>query len=289
MLKRIAIMCLFFLLIFPLNSFSKFVIGVSIPPQKFFLEKIGGKRVHVVVLLPPGANPTVYEPKPYQLKMLSKARLFFSMGVPFEVPWLKRLKREFPSILIVPIYELIKRKPMKTNYGIWDKKVVSGFPDPHVWLSPPLVRVMGITILNTLKKLDPEGSCFYIRNYQKFVEEVDQLDSQLTHLFLESKNRSFLVFHPSWGYFAETYGLKQIPLEMEGKSPSIKEMGFFVDFAKKKGLKTIFVQPQFSIRFAKTLAKLINGKIEFLDPLAESWRNNIFKSAVLIKRSLDGR
>ncbi len=283
---------LFFLLccifLAPNNVLSKrLIIGVSIPPQKYFVEKIGGDKVKTFVLLPSGANPVVYEPKPKQMYMLSQAKVFFSMGVPFESAWLKRFKREFPKLSIVKMYQMIKRRPVYKDYMFLNRKVVDRNPDPHIWLSPPLVRVMAITVLNTLISVDSKHRSSFIRNYKDFVEEIDELDKKILSLFLDVKKRCFLVFHPSWSYFAQTYGLKQIPLEIGGKSPTIKDMEFFIDFAKKNRLKTIFVQPQFSTRFAKTLADAIGGKIEFLDPLADNWKDNLLKSALLIKRSLD--
>jgi len=283
-----SIFCLFLLIILLANPLfaQKIIVGVSIPPQRYFVKKIGKNLVDVIVLLPPGANPVLYEPKPHQIKILSKAKLFFSIGVPFERPWLKRLKKEFPHLKIVPMYRSIKRRPMKKNYLFLRRKVINKNPDPHIWLSPPLVRVIAIDILTSLIQIEPEKESFFYKNYMDFVKEIWEVDLRILDLFKDVKKRAFLVFHPCWGYFALAYNLKQIPLEIGGKSPTIKDMTFFIDFAKRNGLKTIFVQPQFSSRFANMLAKVIDGKVEFIDPLAESWKENLIKSANLIRESL---
>ncbi len=284
-MKLILSLFLIILLTNPLYA-QKIVVGVSIPPQKYFVKKIGKDLVDVIVLLPAGANPVLYEPKPNQIKMLSKAKLFFSIGVPFEKPWIKRLKKEFPNLRIIPMYKSVKRRPMKKNYLFLRRKIINKNPDPHIWLSPPLVRLIAIDVLNGLIQAEPERKNFFYRNYVNFVKEIWEVDLNILDLFKNAKKRAFLVFHPSWGYFALAYNLKQIPLEIGGKSPTIKDMSFFIDFAKKNRLKTIFVQPQFSSRFAKILARSIGGKVEVIDPLAESWKENLIRSANLIRRSL---
>ena len=59
-------------------------VTVSILPQKYFVERIGGNHVNVNVMAGPGDEPHTYEPKPEQLKALSKAAAYFSIGVDFD-------------------------------------------------------------------------------------------------------------------------------------------------------------------------------------------------------------
>ncbi|MCK5723282.1 MAG: zinc ABC transporter substrate-binding protein, partial [Gammaproteobacteria bacterium] len=85
----------------------------------------------------------------------------------------------------------------------------------------------------------------------------------------------FMVFHPSWGYFADTYGLKQVAVEIEGKNPKPSQLKELIEHAKEQGIKIIFVQPQFSSKSAKLVAREIGGRVAVADPLAQDWSANL--------------
>jgi zinc transport system substrate-binding protein len=84
-----------------------------------------------------------------------------------------------------------------------------------------------------------------------------------------------MVFHPSWGTFAHTYGLKQVPIEVEGKSPKPAKLKELIQRARSSRIKVIFVQPQFSSKSAQQLSKAIGGRVAVVDPLAQDWANNL--------------
>ncbi len=158
--------------------------------------------------------------------------------------------------------------------------------DPHIWLSPPLVMLQSKNIRDGLIEADPAGKKIYETHYTAFIEELKNLDLELKKIFQTTgPNTEFMVYHPSWGYFAESYGLEQIPIELEGKKPSPKKLLKLIKDARKNNIKVIFVQPQFSEKSAETIADAIGGKVMFADPLAEDWENNLlqvgekFKSA----------
>ena len=108
---------------------------------------------------------------------------------------------------------------------------------------------------------------------------IDALDARLKRTLANRQGLGFMVFHPSWGYFAETYGLKQIPIEIEGKDPKPAQLKEIIDTAKKKEIKVVFVQPQFSTKSAKLVAGEIGGQVVFADPLAEDWYSNLAEVA----------
>jgi zinc transport system substrate-binding protein len=95
-----------------------------------------------------------------------------------------------------------------------------------------------------------------------------------------------MVFHPAWGYFAHTYGLQQVPVEIEGKNPKPAQIKELIEHARKNDIKAIFVQPQFSGRNAELIAREIDGQVVSADPLAEDWANNLRKVAQQIKVQL---
>jgi len=258
--------------------------AASILPQKYFIKKIGGDRVNVSVMVLPGANPATYEPKPRQMVNLARAEIYFAIGVPFEDNWLPKFAKTSPKMKIVFTQSGITKIPMKAGGHRHHEKPATGTKDPHVWLSPPLVMVQAKNILDALVKADPEGRIVYEANYKAFLEELKRLNMEIRRVLKTTdQNARFMVYHPSWGYFAQSYGLEQIPIELEGKKPSPRKLLQLIKDARKNGIKVIFVQPQFSEKSAETIADAIGGKVIFADPLAEDWANNLLRVAEKFK------
>lgn len=269
---------------------------VSIAPQAFFVQQIGKDRVDVRVLVNAGADPHTYEPKPQQMVALSKARLYFAVGIAFEKAKLEKITAMSPNLRVVYTDHGIMKLPMATHahhnrddqHGeSW--KVEKEPPgaagnhqdnrDPHIWLSPPLVMLQARSILTALQALDPAHHSFYENNYRAFILDIVDLDAELRRTFDGLKGSAFIVFHPSWGTFAHTYGLKQIPIEIEGKRPKPAQLKELIEHARKANIKVVFVQPQFSSKSAAQIAKAINGRVVAVDPLAEDWATNLRRTA----------
>ncbi len=259
---------------------------VSIPPVKYFVNKIAGDKAEVEVLLPPGRNPAVFEPTPLQVRKLRRASIYFAIGLPFEEKWINGAKGINPHIRVVSLYKVIKRMPMRGNVkGIRNKE---RFLDPHIWLSPALVRIISHEILHSFVQLDPPETNFYLKRYYAFASEIDKVDMDILKVLAGIKKRHFMVFHPCWGYFARDYGLVQLSIEVEGKEPGPLQLSRIIDAAKNYNIHTIFVQPQFSKKMAKVVAGYINGRVNVLDPLREDWAKNMEEVARVLSRSLKG-
>jgi zinc transport system substrate-binding protein len=256
---------------------------VSIPPQKYFVEKIGGSLVRVSVMVTPGANPHNYEPRPNQMAALSRTRIYFAIGITFEDAWLSRFSDLNSTMRIVHTDEGIQKIPM-TPHGHHHAEH-RGHPstdkndqeikDPHVWLSPVNGKIIAKNILKALQEQDPSNHQAYEDNYRAFAREVENLDAELKNLFMSKKGMKFMVFHPAWGYFAKAYDLVQVPIEVEGKEPKPAQLSELIRFAKKEKITVIFVQPQFSARSAETIAKEIGGRVVIADDLAADWAKNL--------------
>jgi zinc transport system substrate-binding protein len=158
--------------------------------------------------------------------------------------------------------------------------------DPHIWLSPPLVKIQAHTIMNALQEIDASHRALYESNFQQFVSQINKLDAELKTIFAGKQGLQFMVFHPSWGYFAQAYGLKQVPVQIEGKDPKPAQLKELIEHAREKNIKVIFVQPQFSAKSAKLMAKEINGEVAFVDPLAKNWSANLSEVANKFKSAL---
>jgi zinc transport system substrate-binding protein len=282
----------FFLLLFPIEAgyAASMKVFVSILPQKYFVERIGGSLVDVSVMVLPGANPATYEPKPRQMVELSRAKVYFSIGVPFEKTWLPPIAQMNKGLMVIHTDAGIAKRHMESALLIFEKHEGTkeedhghepGSPDPHIWLPPPLVMLEARNILAGLIKTDPEHRESYETGYKKFITEIVSLDLEIINLFqgYEGSGR-FMVFHPSWGYFAEAYGLTQLPIETEGKEPRPSDLKTIITEARKENIKVIFVQPQFSRKSAETIAHAIGAEVFTADPLAEDWAGNLKQVAL---------
>jgi len=153
-------------------------VTVSILPQKYFVERVGGAQVRVSVMVEPGANPATYEPKPGQLAALSEADVYFSIGVPFERAWLDRIGSVNREMLMVDTSEGIARMAMAAHphHGEGGHEGEPENADPHIWLSPALVRVQAQTIYEALATLDPDRQAEYEANLDRFIADIDALE-----------------------------------------------------------------------------------------------------------------
>lgn len=276
----------------PLSASAEpLTVGVSLLPMQTFIERIGGAEVRAVVLVPPGKSPATYEPTPRQMQALATAPLYFRIGVPFEKAWLPRLQQAMPGMRTVDLRDGLKLRPVDLPEDDHDHEgeahdahapVVHGdhthapdAPDPHVWLSPPLVIRMAARIRDELIAARPAQRAEFEKNHDRFVGELQALDQELRSLLAGKKQRHFMVFHPSWGYFADAYQLRQIPIEAGWKEPGPQTLAKLIEEAKHRQIRVIFVQKQFSQRQAETVAKAIGGEVLAVDPLAPDYIDNL--------------
>ncbi|RPJ82809.1 MAG: cation ABC transporter substrate-binding protein [Deltaproteobacteria bacterium] len=276
---------------------------VSIPPQKQFVQQIGKDLVDVQVMVEPGADPHTYEPKPQQMAALSKAKLYFAIGIEFETAKLDKIVSTNSKLQIIHTDHGIQKIPMDAHHhheeiehpetdmhhghdDLKENHHTEGLLDPHIWLSPPLVMIQARTILKALQEIDPKNSTAYEKNYNTFISDLTKLDQDLKKSFSGKPGLKFMVFHPSWGYFAHAYGLKQIPIEIEGKTPKPSQLKELIEHARENQIRVVFAQPQFSAETAKLIAKEIHGEVLFVDPLAENWSDNLRQVAKQFKTAL---
>jgi zinc transport system substrate-binding protein len=279
---------------------SSLNITVSIVPQGYFVERIGGEWVQVNVIVGQGGEPHTYEPKPEQLKALSVSQAYFAIGVDFEDAWLGRIADANPNMRIVDTTLGIDRMPMAaaSQHGADQHEQGDGeqehdastveHPDPHIWLSPSLVKTQARTIYTTLAELDPSHEDDYAANLESFLADIDELDRSIRDTLEGVPARKFMVFHPAWGYFARDYALEMIPVEVGGQEPSAAEMANLIEVATTENIKVVFAQPEMSTRAADTIAKEIGGKVVLVSPLAPDWLENLNRVADAFAEALSG-
>ena len=188
----------------PLNVF------VSILPQQYFVEKVGGEHTVVSVMVGPGQSPATYEPTPRQMANLANADIYFSMGVPFESAWLERVKNNNKSLLVVDCCHSMADLEFSDHAHSHDHH--HGRHDPHIWTSPIKVIEFVKLVSTSLSTIDALNKTTYQASAENFIKELMKLDHDIQQKLKDINNKQMIVSHPSWGYFADRYGFKQISI-----------------------------------------------------------------------------
>ena len=264
---------------------SPLQVHVSILPQKYFVERIAGDLAQVDVLVKPGKSPATYSPSPDQIKKLTGSDVYFRIGVPFENGFLHKIEDIAANTLITDTRKGIPLRDMEADgeeaEDHHDGEVLGEEhhhhegKDPHIWMNPVLVKRQADTIFHTLADLDPEHRDIYEKNHDAFARDLDALHQELTQMLAPIKGENLFVFHPSFGYFTDAYGLHQIAVENMGKAPKGKELSRIIKMARAEKARIIFVQPQFDRNSAQKIASAINGAVVSINPLAEDYLANM--------------
>jgi zinc transport system substrate-binding protein len=262
---------------------------VSILPQAFLVERVGGARASVQVFVGQGRSPATYEPTSKQMMGLGEAEVYFRIGVPFERAFIPKLHGLYPGLVVVDTQQGIELRRMEAadhHDGDEGDAHDAAARDPHTWLSPRLAKRQAEAIRDELKRLRPQHAAEFDANYARLAAELDALDAEIAAVLAPMRGGTMLVFHPSFGYFADAYGLKQVAIESEGKDPGPQYLARLIDQAKESGARVVFVQKQFSTRSAEVIAKEIGGAVVAIDPLAGDYVENLKRMAHAVKDGL---
>lgn len=282
---------------------------VSIPPQASIVEAIAGEKVDVQVLVEPGRDPHTFTPTPKQVVALGRAEIYFSIGLPFEQALLQRIASGHSRMTIVESDAGIEKRMMVGGHHHPDGHspakehqahthhtpstpdpgtgTPSRHPDPHIWLSPPLLEEIARNTADGLIAADSTHRGFYQANLEELVQRIGETHQRITRILAPYRGESLFVFHPAFGYFADAYGLEQVAVEIEGKDPSPRELAVLIKRARAENARVIFVQPQFDPKSAQAIAESIDGAVVPLDPLARDILKNLESIAREIEQALD--
>ncbi len=271
----------------PEPTSSMVTVAASIPPHAWLIERIGGDRVTAHCLLRPGESPTTHQPSDAQVSVAASAQVLFRCGVPFESgAWFRALE---DTLDVVDLRDGVATRRMAHHHdhagthGRHDDGI-----DPHTWLSPSRLSVQARTVAAVLQRLDPEHDDEYETRLEALLDDLDDLDARLEESLEPYRGRSFVVFHPSWGYFADDYGLEQLAIEIEGKEPSDAELTRIQQRARSLQVSVVFVQPQIAGRSAQAVAEALGARLETLDPLAPDVIANLRQAADAVVRGFGG-
>lgn len=274
---------------------GRLAVFAGIPPSRYLVEQIGGKHVKVDVLVQPGQDPHTFNPGPQQVVALGRAAVFFQVGMPFETAVLEKVREGNRRLVIVDTTEGIKKLPLVgpcCDESGHDHHAVNEAEelDPHVWLSPPLLKTMAANIAEGLCRADPSHARDYRRNLSSLDCRLDVLHRQVGRKLAPYRGRSFCVFHPGFAYFADAYGLKETAIQLGGQMPTGKHLFALIEKAKAEGVKTVFVQPEFDPQSARAVTKVLGGHVVPLNGLRENVIDDIEDIATKIEKAMpEGR
>jgi zinc transport system substrate-binding protein len=286
----VAFVVLYALFFGPAAGAQPIPVFVSILPEKYFVERVGGEHVSVSVMVEPGQSPATYEVTPRQMARLAAARLYFRIGVPFEDAWMARIMAANPAMTVLELQEgmVLRNVDRVDDWNDLHPAAVRA-TDPHVWTDPRRVELMAARIRDALIQQDPADRAAYEEGFRGFKADLRELDDYIRNRLRELQGTRFMVFHPSWGYFADAYGLRQIPVETGGKEPGPRTLQRVIELGRREGVSVIFVQEQFSTRTARAIARSLDAKVVTVDPLAEDYVNNLRQVADEFAEALGGR
>jgi zinc transport system substrate-binding protein len=245
------------------NASDRIKVAATITPLGDFVRSVGGEKVDVTVIVPPGAEPHTFEPTPSQMKDVAKADLYVMNGAGLEF-WMDKVMAINKNMIVVD-----------SSIGVNLIQESEGEMDPHIWISLRNAAVQVNNICSGLIDADPANRDYYARNRDDYLQKLQALDNKLNLSFAASKKNIFIVHHPAWTYFARDYGLMQLPLMENEKEPGPKYLGHVIDLARNNNITTIFVEPEYNPKAAEVIAREMSASVVSLDPLAENYLQNM--------------
>ncbi|MBS0603448.1 MAG: zinc ABC transporter substrate-binding protein [Verrucomicrobia bacterium] len=261
---------------------------VSIPPYIYFVDKIAHGAVEIETLIPPGANPHIYEATPREVQRHQSAALWVYLGESFDKRALKFFRDSQAPIRIIDVAHGIKllsyceEEEAVTQHHHCHHHSHDEGQDLHIWLSPSLAKQQANRIAEGLIALLPEKKEEFTANLQAFLSELDQLNEQITTLLAPMKGSAILVSHPAFAYFCRDYHLVQLSIEIEGKDPLPQHVTEILAQAKNYKVQSVLTEPQYSNKGAELIAESLHLPTHMVDPYAENYSENLLKIAQVI-------
>ncbi|MDF1812060.1 MAG: zinc ABC transporter substrate-binding protein [Verrucomicrobiales bacterium] len=285
---------------------EKPLVYVPVLPYEFLFEKIAGDMVEIRTIVSEGDDCHDYSPTPKQIAQISKANLLFSGDLGFESNFFVKVgdgKTAPKAVSLLEglnlldgsceICEAAAREAAEHDHHEDDGHKHEAhhhhdhgeLKDPHVWLSPKMLKQQSDRVASVLKPfLTEEQGKEIDKNVANFKEELDSVDNELRTALEPLKGQKFYVYHGAFAYFALDYGLEQVAIEIGNRRPTPKQISGIAQQAQKDGVKIIFVQPQFDQSSANSLAQTIKGEVATLDPLEKDVIANLRKIAASVAK-----
>ena len=270
---------------------NRLSVSCGLPPAAGLIEMIGQDKVQIFCLLPEGRSPHDYAPSPRELQKAAKSRLYFSTGMSFEQQIGAALPERVKQIQLGQNIKRLEHSGCNHDHKNSDHHDHEGHDiemeagDPHLWLSCKNAIVLAGEICDALCAADPENEELYRNNLQTLITDFTELDTDLRSMLQPYAGRTFMVYHPAFGYFAADYSLHQLAVELSGRESSAAHLIEIIRQARNENIRVVFTQKQFNPAAAGTLAKEIDGTVQELDPLAADIRSNLLTIGQTLQKS----
>ncbi|OEU69025.1 MAG: hypothetical protein BA867_08225 [Desulfobacterales bacterium S5133MH16] len=257
---------------------KKVPVIASIFPVADMVKQVGGMYVDVTTVIPPGASPHTYEPRPSLLKKISEARVFFMIGAGLEL-WAEKFielsKNQINTVKLSKGISMIKLS--KHHHGDLEhyhddtdiSDAESNFANPHIWLDPKIAKLMVSKIISVLCKIDNKHMEYYEKRGLAYLNKLDELHCLINSTVEKFKIRKYVCFHPAWDYFARRYGLESVGVieVAPGRNPTPRSIKKIVSLIIEHDIRAVFAEPQLNSKVAEVIANEANVKVLFLDPM----------------------
>ena len=247
-------------------SENRLKIVASIAPLADFARQVGGNKVDVLLLLPPGSSPHTYEPTPRIMRDISNAKVFIKIGAGLEF-WADRLIRSGTDrILTVDSSEGIEL--IRDIHDSHHHSEGEG-ADPHIWLDPAICMKIINRIASAFSKVDPSNSAHFKKNASAYIEKLVNLDREIADRVKLFRKKQYITFHPAWNYFSKRYGLTVAGVieEGPGKEPNPKHLTKILQELRRINSRIVFAETQFNPKIAEAIAQEAGAQVLFLDPI----------------------
>ncbi len=269
---------------------------VAVDPLAYLVERVGGDRVVVSTLTPTGKDPESFSPTPADLAALASTRLFFRVGLAVEERFAKNVASIAPKSRSVDLCENVELLPNPCGHSHSEadddhsshspsRSCSSSELDPHVWTSPAVARRLVEQATAALCEASPENAEFFRANAATLDAELADLQTELSARLASFEGRTFVVFHPAYGYFANEFHLTQRAVESQGKAPRPRELAELLETARDVGVQAIVVQPEFDRAAAQVVANEIGAELIVHSPLEKDYFVNVRTLTDALERS----
>ncbi|MCD8193037.1 MAG: zinc ABC transporter substrate-binding protein [Tannerellaceae bacterium] len=283
-LQLLPILTGIFLLSCHTNIQQEKLISVTIEPQRYFAEKIGGDNFRIISIVPSGQSPETYDPTPMEMVTIGKSTAWLRVGyIGFEQAWRETIEKNNPGM---QVYDLSKGMDLISNEEECEHHSEgnihhhhAGDTDPHIWSSVKGAKIIAQNTLNAFLDIDKENASYYQENYTQLLQEIEKTEKEINRLLTGLTNRTFIIYHPALTYFAAENNLVQLCIEMDGKEPSPAQLKRLVETARQHKAKIVFVQKEFDDKNAKIIADETGCKLVTINPLSYNWHEEMITIA----------
>ncbi len=249
---------------------EKLQIITTFYPMYYFTKQVTGNLANVEILIPNGVEPHDWEPTSKDMISMQEGDLFIYNSQYFET-WTKKVLDSIDTSNLKVVEASKGMELMDTNAEEEqdNHEGSEATKDPHVWLSPVLAQKEVDNIAEAIAKADPKNKEQYEKNADSLKAKLTDLDRLYKESIDKAPRKEFVTQHAAFGYLAQQYGLKQIPIT--GLSPDVEptlpKLAELTDMMKEKEIKVVYFEELTSPKVAKTLANETGAKTEVLNPL----------------------